>query len=221
MRFITHLLAGLALFWSTLLIYDSVLPPVSTLMMAQLVQLEAPRRNFVRLNRLSPWLVRSAIAAEDGRFCDHHGVDWASLHEAVTTTLNDPDERAHGASTISMQVAKNLFLWPSRSYVRKGMEIPIAIAIDALWGKRKMMETYLNIAEFGDGIYGVEAASRVYFHRPAAQLSLREASLLIAALPNPRKRNPARPSGYHQSYAASIAARATHGVDASCLSRRR
>ncbi|MFM9890168.1 MAG: monofunctional biosynthetic peptidoglycan transglycosylase [Rickettsiales bacterium] len=217
MRFITLVLAGLALFWSTLLIYDSLFPPVSTLMAAQLVQLEVPHRRFVPLNRLSPWLVRGAIAAEDGKFCDHHGVDWESLRKAVTTTLDDP-ERAHGASTITMQVAKNLFLWPSRSYVRKGMEIPIAIVIDALWGKRKMMETYLNIAEFGDGIYGVEAAARSYFHKPANQLSRSEAALLIAALPNPRSRNAARPDSYHRSYAASIAARAP-GVTAGCTAR--
>lgn len=220
MRLLISLIALLALLWSGLVIYDSLLPPVSTLMLGQLAQLEAPQRRYVRLNRISPWLVRGAVAAEDGKFCDHHGVDWESLHQAVATTLDEPG-RAHGASTISMQVAKNLFLWPSRSYVRKGMEIPIALVLDALWSKHKLMETYLNIAEFGDGLYGVEAAAQRYFRRPASQLSPREASLLIAALPNPHKRHPARPDGYHAAYAAAIEARVRRGVNISCLLKHR
>lgn len=219
MRLLKILIAAVTLFWSTLVIYDSLFPPLSTLMVAQLFRLEIPHRQYVPLNRISPWLLRGAIAAEDGKFCTHVGVDWESLQHSVNATLKER-HRVHGASTISMQVAKNLFLWPGRSYLRKAVEIPFAIILDLLWGKRAMMQAYLNIAEFGDGIYGVEAASRHYFGRSAATLSLNESALLIAALPNPRKRNPARPDGYVHSYASAIAGRALRGADAHCLGLR-
>ena len=116
----------------------------------------------------------------------------------------DEGEASRGASTISMQVTKNLFLFNGRSYLRKGFEIPLALMLDLLWSKRRMMEVYLNVAEFGNGIYGAEAAARHYFGRSAKNLSAGEAARIAATLPNPKRRNPANPSGYVAGYAASI-----------------
>jgi monofunctional biosynthetic peptidoglycan transglycosylase len=128
------------------------------------------------------------------------------------------DGPTRGASTIPMQSAKNIFLWPSRSTLRKGLEIPAALVIDKMWGKRRVMEAYLNIAEWGDGLFGAEAAARRYFGKPASQLNLREAALLAAALPNPLRRNPARPGAQQNRIAATIVRRAalTPGL-ADCL----
>lgn len=218
MRFLLTFCCWLLAAASCLLIYDSLVPPVSTLMAGRLLTGRSVARRFVPLDRMSGWLPRAAIAAEDGKFCEHHGVDWESLHRAVDTTLTRDPDKAHGASTISMQVAKNLFLWPGRSYLRKGVEIPLAMALDTLWGKRLMMEQYLNVAEFGDGIYGADAAARHYFGTGAANLSAHQAALLIAVLPNPRDRSASHPGAYVQSYAASIAARAAR-VDSSCIAR--
>lgn len=219
MRFITYILALALLFWSLLLIQNSLFAPVSTLMMADFFRLKVPHRHFVRLNHISPNLIKSAVAAEDGKFCTHHGVDWDSLHKAVNAAVDNEEDRSHGASTISMQLTKNLFLWPGRSYLRKTIEIPLAISLDTVWGKRKIMESYLNVAEFGDGLYGAESAAQRYFGKSAAQLNMREAALLVATLPNPHKRNAARPGNYVASYAGSIAARANN-ADISCLRRK-
>jgi monofunctional biosynthetic peptidoglycan transglycosylase len=130
------------------------------------------------------------ISSEDGHFCDHHGVDWGELKEAVESA---GDGMARGGSTISMQVVKNLFLWPSRSYVRKALEIPLAYAIEALWPKRRILEIYLNIAEWGPGIFGAEAAARYHFRKSALLLTPREAALLAVSLPNPFERQAGRP----------------------------
>jgi monofunctional biosynthetic peptidoglycan transglycosylase len=135
-------------------------------------------------------------------------VDWGALHEVVEEAEKDEDSPSRGASTIPMQTAKNLFLWPSRSYIRKGIEIPLALLIDLAWSKRRILEIYLNIAEWGDGIFGAEAAARHYFHKSADRLDAREAALLATALPNPRLRNPARPSPRHAGLAARIMAHA-------------
>ena len=129
---------------------------------------------------------------------------------------SDDDGPSRGASTIPMQVAKNLFLWPSRSYIRKGLEIPLALFLDVVWSKRRMMEIYLNIAEWGEGVFGAEAAARTRFGKPARDLTRREAALLATSLPNPRLRNPTRPSPRQRTLAATIMAR-MDGAATSCL----
>lgn len=184
------------------LLYAAV-PPVSTLMLGRWLTLRPVERGAVRLDAVSRELPLAVITSEDQRFCQHHGVDWEALREVV----EDEDGPSRGASTLSMQVAKNLFLWPSRSYLRKGLELPVALYLDRVWSKRRMMEVYLSIAEWGEGVFGAEAAARRYFNKSARDLTRREAALLAAALPNPIARNPARPSRNHQAAAARIASR--------------
>lgn len=192
-----------------------VVPPVSTLMLSRYVTLQKVERQSVPLKKIHRNVLSAVISAEDDQFCTHSGVDWKSMGNAVEK-LGD-GEKTNGASTISMQVAKNLFLWPKRSYLRKALEVPIAMVLDLIWSKRRMMEVYLSIAEWGDGIFGIEAAAKHYFHKSASQLTSKEAALLAAALPNPRARNPARPSGYHAGYAATIERRIYSGADLSCF----
>lgn len=164
-------------------------PAPSTLMLARWVTFRPVERQWVPLEQISPHLIRAVIAAEDQRFCQHAGVDWGELN----AVLQDEDGPRRGASTLTMQTAKNLFLWPGRSYLRKGLELPLALAIDFAWPKRRVIEVYLNIAEWGEGVFGAEAASQRYFGKPAAQLSAAEAARLAGALPNPVLRDPARP----------------------------
>ncbi len=180
-------------------------PPVSTLMVGRWLTGRAAERSYVPISAMAAVLPAAAIASEDARFCGHRGVDWSALSDV----MEDSDEGgpSRGASTISMQIAKNLFLWPGRSYVRKAMEIPIALYIDLVWSKRRTMEIYLNVAEWGEGIFGAEAAARRHFRKSAAELSRREAALLVTALPNPIRRNPARPSGVQSARANTILAR--------------
>jgi monofunctional glycosyltransferase len=159
------------------------------------------RRDWIPLQDISPQLPLAVIASEDGRFCAHWGVDWGAVREAVKEGGGLGGLR--GASTIPMQTAKNLYLGTGRSYVRKALEVPLAYVMSALWPKQRMMEVYLNVAQFGPGIFGVEAASQYYFHKSAAELTRHEAVLLAAALPNPRFRNPAK-----QSRRALVIARA-------------
>lgn len=217
MRLLKQLLLFLVGLLGMLLVYDSFLPPISTLMIARVVSLQPVARTYVPLEKISPHLPRAVIAAEDGKFCQHAGVDWKAFGKVVEDYSEDGSAK-RGASTISMQVTKNLFLWNGRSVLRKGLELPMAVGLDAIWSKRQMMEAYLNVAEFGPGIFGVEAASRNYFRKSARALSAREAALLAATLPNPLKRNPARPSRYVASYANSIAGRAWQ-QDVGCLSK--
>lgn len=211
------LIKSIVLFVATFLLllglYDSFMPPISTPMIARTFTFQKVMRTYVPLKRISPALQRAVIAAEDGKFCEHWGVDWKALGEAVEDM---DDARGKGASTITMQTTKNLFLWNGRSYARKAIEIPLSLGVDLIWSKKRIMENYLNVAEFGRGIYGAEAASRYYFHKSARALTSYEAALLTATLPNPKRRNPRNPSGYMSGYAGSIAARAPT-VDASCL----
>nr|WP_313898804.1 monofunctional biosynthetic peptidoglycan transglycosylase [Methylobacterium sp. E-045] len=184
------------------LVYSALTPP-STLMLARWVSGKPVSREAVTLDAISPLLVQAVIASEDQRFCLHNGVDWGALRDVV----DDDEGPSRGASTISMQAVKNVFLWPGRSFIRKGLEIPLAVVADALWGKRRMMEVYLNIAEWGEGVYGAEAASQRWFGKSARNLSRSEASLLAAVLPNPILRNPALPSRGVRAVAARIQAR--------------
>jgi monofunctional glycosyltransferase len=182
-----------------------VLPPVSTLMVARWATLRPVDRSVVDLAAVSPHLPLAVMASEDARFCQHGGVDWEVLRDVVEGA--DEDGPVRGASTIPMQTAKNLFLWPSRSYIRKGLELPVALYLDLVWPKPRMMENYLNIAEWGDGTFGAEAAARRYFRKSARDLTRREAALLATALPNPFRRNPARPSARHRALADRLVAR--------------
>ena len=177
--------------------------PVSTLMLARWATFQGATRIAVPLDQVAPAAPLAVLASEDARFCLHGGVDWGALREVV----EDEDGPSRGASTVPMQVAKNLFLWPGRSYLRKGLELPIALYLDLVWPKRRMMENYLNIAEWGQGIFGIEAAARRHFGKSARDLSRREVALLVTALPNPKLRNPARPSPRHRNLANRLLVR--------------
>ena len=162
------------------------------------------RHDWVPMAEISPRLQRAVIASEDQKFPDHYGLDLEAMRKALAH--NQQGRRIRGGSTITQQLAKNLFLWPARSYVRKGLEAWLALLIEALWSKERILEVYLNSVEFGRGVYGAEAAARHYFGKPAARLSSRESALLAAVLPAPRRRNPAQPSGYVQVRATWIQA---------------
>jgi monofunctional glycosyltransferase len=151
---------------------------------------------WVDLRQISPNLALAVIASEDQKFPEHWGFDVAAIEKAYQ--LNQHSHKVRGASTISQQVAKNLFLWSGRSYFRKGLEAYFTILIEACWPKRRILEVYLNSAEFGYGIYGAEAAAQHFFHRPASRLSRSDAALLAAVLPNPEHYSAAAPSAYLQ-----------------------
>ncbi len=190
-------------------------PPVSTLMLFDYVVRGGDvQRRWVPFDKIAPTLVASVIMSEDGKFCSHHGVDWDELSKV----LDREDDRPRGASTIAMQAAKNLFLWNSRSYLRKAVEMPIALYADFVWGKEREMEIYLNVVEWGPGIFGAEAAARRYFKRGADQLTAGQAALLAASLPNPWVRDPSKPSGALQALGRTIAERARmSGAYIDCL----
>ncbi|MBV9243585.1 MAG: monofunctional biosynthetic peptidoglycan transglycosylase [Methylobacteriaceae bacterium] len=194
-----------------LLVAYRFVPPVSTLMLARWATLRGVDRQWLPLDRISPNLAAAVVTSEDGRFCRDAGVDWGALREVIRKGgVRGP---SRGASTIHMQTAKNLFLWPARSFIRKGLEIPLALTINLLWPKRRVMEVYLNIAEWGNGVFGAEAAARRYFKKSAADLTPREAALVAAALPNPMHRNAAAPSGMHGRLATLIMVRAREPGD--------
>jgi monofunctional biosynthetic peptidoglycan transglycosylase len=154
------------------------------------------RHSWVTLERISPNLPLAVVASEDQKFPQHWGFDVEAIEKAYA--LNRHSHRVRGASTISQQVAKNLFLWSGRSYFRKGLEAYFTVLIEGLWPKRRILEVYLNVAEFGHGIYGAEAAAQQFFHRNAARLSRSDAAVLAAVLPNPQRYNAAAPSRYVQ-----------------------
>jgi monofunctional glycosyltransferase len=188
------------------------LRPVSTLMLWRSLNHARVERVWVPLERISPELPRAVIVAEDGHFCTHWGVDLGEMREAI----NEADSIAslRGGSTITQQLAKNLFLWPGRSFVRKVLEFPLAIWINLVIPKRRQIEIYLNIVEWGpNGIFGAEAASEYNFHKSAEDLSLYEAALLAAALPNPLKRLPQQPSPLLSRLAGVYEMRSTAWAD--------
>ena len=174
--------------------------PVSGLMIQRRVEAwgsDRPyqsRHTWVPLEEISPSLGAAVIAAEDQNFADHFGFDWQAIEKAVQH--NEKSRRKRGASTVSQQTAKNLFLWNSRSWTRKGLEAWFTLLIEVGWSKKRILEVYLNIVEFGDGVYGAEAAARTTFGKSAKRLTPSEAALLAAVLPNPRKFHAAAPSEY-------------------------
>ena len=154
------------------------------------------RHSWVDLNQISPNLPLAVVASEDQKFPEHWGFDVPAIEKAYA--LNQHSHKVRGASTISQQVAKNLFLWSGRSYFRKGLEAYFTVLIEALWPKRRILEVYLNIAEFGYGTYGAEAAAQRFFHKPAGRLSRDDAAVLAAVLPNPEHYSAVAPSRYVQ-----------------------
>lgn len=187
--------------------YRFIDPPVTPLMLIRHFADGAPiHKTWVPLRRISPALVRAVVASEDETFCVNHGFDWRQMREALRQLLAGR-RRPRGASTITMQTARNVFLWPGRNLLRKAVEAYFTMLIDTVWGKRRVMEVYLNVIEWGPGLYGAEAASRAYFGHPAATLSPYEAALLAAVLPNPRVMSARRPSEYVETRAALIRSR--------------
>ena len=178
-------------------------PPTTAFMLQARLASEQPvDQRWVPLSAISPALRIAVVAAEDQKFIQHHGFDLQSISKA----MNEPRRRPRGASTISQQVAKNLYLWPGRSLVRKGLEAWLTLWIELTWSKRRILEVHLNVAEFGPGVYGAEAASRRFFGKPASRIDSAQAALLAAVLPSPSRLSAARPSRYVQRRAAQIEA---------------
>lgn len=193
--------------------------PVSTLMLWRRATGARVERVWMPLTAISPALPRAVLVAEDARFCTHWGIDFAELRDAIEDA--DDLSEMRGGSTIVQQTAKNLFLWPGRSVVRKALEFPLALWIDLILGKRRVMEIYLNIAEWGpNGEFGAEAAARHAFGKPARDLNGREAALLASILPNPLRRSAARPGPGVRRLAGIYQGRAARsGTVADCVRR--
>jgi len=176
----------------TILYLPPFVHPISTLMMKDLVTFQGYDRQWVSIDEVAPVLLHSVVMSEDGQFCSHHGVDLAELKVVIDDAISG--EQPRGASTITMQTVKNLYLWQRPfTTLRKVVEMPLAIYMDLIMSKRRIMEIYLNIAEWGPNIYGIEAAAQHHFGRSAKNLTRRQAALLTVALPNPITRNPAKP----------------------------
>jgi monofunctional biosynthetic peptidoglycan transglycosylase len=194
-------LLALAVSLALVLPWRWLAPPTTAFMLrAQLATDKDIQYRWVSWEAISPHLPIAVVAAEDQKFPRHRGFDFDAIFQAT----RERRARMRGASTISQQVAKNLYLWPGRSLVRKGLEAWFTVLIETLWPKRRILEIYLNVAEFGPGIYGVGAASEVFFHRPSSRLSRRHAALLAAVLPSPRRMSAARPSAYVNRRAREI-----------------
>lgn len=198
-----------------------VLRPVSTPMVWRWMTGQRVERVYVPLEAMQQWLPLAVLAAEDARFCSHNGIDWQQVQEAIEDADDITDAR--GGSTITQQVAKNLFLWPGRSFVRKALEAPLAYWIDLVLGKRRVMEIYLNVAEWGpNGEFGAEAGARHAFGKSVRNLSAGEAALLAAVLPNPVRRSARAPGPGVRRLAGIYVRRAQGAVSlASCLGLRR
>ena len=210
-RIALRAILALAVFWGGGIVLFSILPvPFSAVMVER--QLGAwltgnfsyvAHSDWVSMDEISPWMGLAVIAAEDQKFPEHWGFDVSAIEKALAHNERN-ENRIRGASTLSQQTAKNLFLWDGRSWVRKGLEAGLTLGMETVWSKKRILTVYLNIAEFGDGIFGVEAAAQRYFHKPASRLSLSEAALLAAVLPNPLRFKANAPSGYVRSRQAWI-----------------
>ena len=154
------------------------------------------RHHWVPYEEISPSLSLAVMASEDAHFQEHNGFDYKAIEHAAMRNIKHPEKRKLGASTISQQTAKNVFLWPGRSWVRKGFEVYFTVLIEFFWSKQRIMEVYLNSIEMGDGIYGADAVAEWHFHTRASQLTRQQSALIAASLPNPRRFNSAKPSAY-------------------------
>ena len=188
-----------------ILLFRFVPPPVTPLMIITWVSDGTLSKRWVPLDDISPNLVRAVIASEDGKFCSHHGFDFQAIDKALVR--NAEGDNLRGASTISQQTAKNLFLWANRTWTRKSVEAYLTVLIELMWTKRRIMETYLNIAEWGPARFGAEAAAEGNFRKAAAKLSLSEAARLAVILPSPRNYRADRPGPYVVRQSAVIEAR--------------
>jgi monofunctional glycosyltransferase len=196
-------LAGFGLMIAHLVIFAFV-PPISMLMVERWVSGQPVKRSYVSLDEISPRLVASVIASEDSQFCRHWGVDFSAVWDVLEQAWEEDEAPTRGASTITMQVTKNLYLWQLPGFARKPLEAPMALIVDLVWSKERIMEVYLNIAEWGpNGVIGAEEGAKRAFGKPAKSLSPRQAALLTTSLPNPIKRNAAKPSR-RQALVASI-----------------
>ncbi len=177
------------------LIYRWVNPPITPLMLIRKMEEGSKiEKKWMPLDSISPFMVTAAVGGEDANFMNHSGFDFDAIENAMEKNMSGKSVR--GGSTISQQVAKNVFLWPGRSYVRKGFEAYFTLLIETFWSKKRIMEMYLNVIEMGDGIYGAEAAAQFYFHKSASKLTKNEASLITACYPNPRIYFPNKPSPF-------------------------
>lgn len=194
-------LAFLLFTFFIVLLFRFIHPPTSSIMMhkrtatlfdAHPIQI---KYQWVDFEDVSPYVPLAVMAAEDQTFPEHFGFDFKAIQKAIKNNLRHP-RRIRGGSTLSQQTAKNLFLWSRRSYLRKALEVYFTVLLELLWPKRRILEVYLNIAELGDGVYGVSAASKAFFNKPPHRLTVREASLLAAVLPSPRRYHANHPSGF-------------------------
>ena len=197
----------IGLFLATVVLYRFVDPPLTPLMVRQAFSHGLAHRS-VELDAISPALLRAVVASEDDRFFEHRGVDWEAVRRARAYNAKHGDEPRRGGSTITMQCARNVFLWQGKSWVRKVLEAGVAYVIEVVWGKRRILAVYLNVIEWGPGIFGAEAAARSYFGVPASALTLHQAALMAAVLPNPRRWSPALPTRFVISRVAAIERRA-------------
>ena len=210
-RLLLRVVLGLAIFWGGGIILFSFLPvPFSAVMVERQAKAwltgdfgYVAHSDWVSMNEISPWVALAVIAAEDQRFPDHWGLDFGAIQKALSHNEKH-DNRIRGASTISQQTVKNLLLWDGKSWIRKGLEAGLTLTTEVVWTKRRILTVYLNIAEFGDGVFGVEEAAQRYFHKPASRLTMAEAALLAAVLPNPLRFRADAPSGYVRSRQAWI-----------------
>lgn len=205
-RLLLRILLIAAAFWGGGIALFSILPvPFSAVMLERQIGAwlsgdfhYVAHSDWVGMDEISPWMGLAAIAAEDQKFPEHWGFDVSAIEKALAHNERQ-ENRVRGASTLSQQTAKNLFLWDGRSWLRKGLEAGLTVGIETVWSKKRILTVYLNIAEFGEGTFGVEAASRRYFHKPASKLTASEAALLAAVLPNPIRFRADAPSGYVRS----------------------
>jgi len=186
-------------------VYRLVPPPVTPLMLIRVVEGHGITKSWRPLDAISPSLIHAVMAGEDAKFCEHHGFDWDAIAEDWQRYRRGGG-RLLGASTISMQTAKNVFLWPGRDWIREGLEAYFTVLIELVWGKRRIIETYLNVVEWGPGIYGAAAAAQFYFHKPPSALNAEEAARLAAILPDPLKWSASRPDRYVAERVAFIRA---------------
>ena len=210
-RLLLRILLIAAAFWGGGIALFSILPvPFSAVMLERQIGAwlsgdfhYVAHSDWVGMDEISPWMGLAAIAAEDQKFPENWGFDVSAIEKALAHNERQ-ENRVRGASTLSQQTAKNLFLWDGRSWLRKGLEAGLTVGIETVWSKKRILTVYLNIAEFGEGTFGVEAASRRYFHKPASKLTASEAALLAAVLPNPIRFRADAPSGYVRSRQAWI-----------------
>lgn len=196
--FLRGILGIVGLFAGLILLFSVLNPPTNMYQIQESIRLGAIEREWADWDEIAPVMARSVVAAEDANYCLHWGFDMAAIRQAVA------EGGGRGASTLTQQVVKNVFLWHGRSWLRKAMEAALTPAVELVWTKRRILEVYLNVAEFGEGVFGVQAAARHYFGVDAADLSAVQAARLAAVLPDPKDRNPSNPSNFVRNRARAI-----------------